>query len=140
MKVKLYNCDVEIDDNILNEVDIYNEYVEISNQAVREFVRFYNSASGIGEVISRGRNITYNQYREVVKHTISLCANNGVFGLAEDEILSRHGSFSVVEALSSIEKNHILLNLNKEAKKPIENKESKIGEDLLVVDLELKVL
>lgn len=102
MKIKLYDCEVEIDDNISTEVDIYNKYVELSNDAVKEFVRFYDAASGIGEVISQGKNIAYNQYREIARYTIALCANNGVFGLTEDDILKCHGKFMIIDAMDAI--------------------------------------
>ena len=90
------------DDNILTEVDIYNKYVELSKDTVKQFVQFYNAASGIGEVISHGKKIVYNKYKEIVKYTISLCANNGVFGLTEDDIFKYHGDFAIDNEIHKI--------------------------------------
>lgn len=102
MKINLYDYEVEIEDNILTEVDIYNKYVELSDEAVEEFLKFYRNASGIGEVISQGKNVAYDQYRKIVRHTISLCACNGVFGLTEDDVFKCHSTFAVNNVLNEI--------------------------------------
>lgn len=102
METTLYGIKVQIPDNFLTEVSIYESFSRYAKDAKKAYHSYYYKASGTREVISGSRDVVYEQYRIIAKNMISLLAANDIFGYSESDILRLHGTFAVEQALKNM--------------------------------------